>query len=292
MATENMIVNWRFRSGGAILLLLIFLLSGCGAGPGSDVQLLRLATTTSTHDSGLLALILPDFEQQYQARVDVIAVGTGQAMALGQAGDADVILVHARPLEDAFVAAGHGLARYDVMYNDFIIVGPMDDPARLRGMVLTAEALAAIATAAAPFVSRGDNSGTHLMEQSLWQAVPFIPDPASGWYYSVGQGMGDTLTFSHEIGAYTLTDRGSFLSRQRNLPRLAIMIGGETIAQNQDPALRNPYGVIPVNPDKGRINEKLAGQFVAWLTSEPVQAMIGAYGREQFGQPLFYPNAP
>jgi len=280
-----------YRSRLLFLLLAVFLLTGCGGATQSGPQVLRLATTTSTNDSGLLAVILPDFEEQYSVRVDVIAVGTGQAIALGEAGDADVILVHARAREDAFVAAGHGTERYDVMVNDFIIVGPVADPAGISGMPSAVAALTAIAQAEAPFASRGDDSGTHIMEQNLWSRASLTPHPADAWYFSLGQGMGDTLSYSNETGAYTLTDRGTFLFMQENLPRLAILVGGSTMASNQDPALLNPYGVIPVNPDKGGINQGLAAQFAAWLISEPVQAMIGEYGRSQFGQPLFYPNA-
>lgn len=257
----------------------------------ADPQVLRLATTTSTADSGLLDAILPDFEAKYNARVDVVAVGTGQAIEIGTAGDADVILVHARAREDAFVADGHGTARYDVMYNDFILVGPKDDPAGVKRMVTAAEALTAIANAEATFASRGDDSGTHTKEKSLWDAAGITPDPASSWYKSLGQGMGETLTFANESGAYTLTDRGTFLAQQANLPNLDVMIGGTTIAENQDPKLLNPYGVIPVNPDKGNINNELAMQFVEWLTSVETQQMIGDYGVEKFGQPLFYPDS-
>lgn len=279
-----------------LFLLLMALLAACTR-TASETAVLRLATTTSTHDSGLLQEILPHFEQQYNVRVDVIAVGTGQAMALGEAGDADVILVHARTREDVFVAAGHGLARYDVMVNDFIIVGPTADPAGVQGMSRAAEALAAIAAAQAPFASRGDDSGTHIKELSLWTAVvsqseqESPPHPADPWYYSLGQGMGDTLTFANEVGAYTLTDRGTFLAQQQYLPHLTILVGGETIAANNDPALLNPYGVIPVNPNKGGINETVAVQFAQWLISPSTQEMIGNFGTAQFGQPLFYPNA-
>lgn len=275
---------------GALTILLI-VVTGCARPAASTPQVLRLATTTSTHDSGLLAAILPDFEERHQARVDVVAVGTGQAMALGEAGDADVLLVHARAREDAFVAAGHGLARHDVMFNDFVLVGPVADPAGIRGIATAVVALQAIAAGAAPFASRGDDSGTHITEHSLWQQSGVAPDPAVAWYYSLGQGMGDTLMFSQETGAYTLTDRGTFLFMRDRLPGLVLLVGGGTIAENQDPALQNPYGVIVVNPDKGNINEELGRQFVAWLTSVPVQEMIGNYGREQFGQPLFYPAA-
>jgi tungstate transport system substrate-binding protein len=234
---------------------------------------------------------VPDFEEKNNAQVNVVAVGTGQAIAIGEAGDADVILVHARCREDAFVADGHGTQRYDVMYNDFVLVGPTADPAGISGLSLAQDALAAIATAAAPFASRGDDSGTHTKELSLWEATGLTPGPDNDWYNSLGQGMGDTLVFANEAGAYTLTDRATFLANQANLPNLAILVGGSSIAENQDSALLNPYGVIPVNPDKGNINEELAQQFVEWLTSLETQEMISTFGVEQFGQPLFYPDS-
>jgi tungstate transport system substrate-binding protein len=274
----------------ALLVLLALLVASCGG--TAEVQVLRLATTTSTNDSGLLDAILPDFETQYHARVDVVAVGTGQAIALGQAGDADVILVHARAKEDAFVAEGHGLARYDVMYNDFIIVGPIADPAGIHGMPLAADALAQIAASQATFASRGDDSGTNTKELALWDAAGITPSADTDpWYKSLGQGMGDTLIYSNEAGAYTLTDRGTYLSMRDSLPNLEVMVGGDTIDENADPALLNPYGVIPVNPDKGGINATLAQDFVDWITSIPTQRMIQDYGLDQFGQPLFYPDS-
>jgi len=274
-----------------LLSILLLLAAAVGCGP-KEPEVLRLATTTSTADSGLLDAILPAFEEANNARVDVVAVGTGQAIELGEAGDADVILVHARAREDAFVAEGHGTQRYDVMYNDFIIVGPPDDPAGVAGMSSAAEALAAIAAAGAPFASRGDDSGTHTKEMSLWETAGITPDPAGGWYNSLGQGMGETLTFANEAGAYTMTDRGTFLSMRDNLPNLVVVVGGESIADNADPKLLNPYGVIPVNPEKSEaINAELAQKFAEWLTSPEVQTMIGEFGVETFGQPLFYPNA-
>lgn len=271
-----------------VLLILALLLPACS---GSEPEVLRLATTTSTEDSGLLAAILPTFEEEYNAQVDVLAVGTGQAIALGEAGDADVILVHARSREDAFVEAGHGTARFDVMYNDFVIVGPTADPAGIRGMTLASAALVALATAQAPFASRGDDSGTHSKERSLWEAAGLPADPEAEWFSSLGQGMGDTLQFANEIGAYTIADRGTFLSLQENLPNLEILVGGSTIDENQDPALLNPYGVIPVNPDKGNINDDLAADFAEWITSIEIQEVIAEFGRDTYGQPLFYPDS-
>ena len=260
--------------------------------PAEGEAVLRLATTTSTADSGLLDAILPDFEAQNNARVDVVAVGTGQAIEIGTAGDADVILVHARAREDAFVEEGHGLYRADVMYNDFVIVGPADDPAGVSGMTTAAEALAAIAAAEAPFASRGDDSGTHTKELSLWEAAGITPDASGSWYNSVGQGMGETLTFANEAGAYTLTDRATFLAMRDALPDLIVTVGGESIDANADPALLNPYGVISVNPEKSdAINAELAEQFVEWITSDEVQTQIGEFGVDTFGQALFYPDA-
>lgn len=271
-----------------ILLLFVLLMPACSR---SEPQVLRLATTTSTDDSGLLAAILPDFETRYHARVDVVAVGTGQAMALGEAGDADVMLVHARSREEQFVADGHGTARFDVMVNDFVIVGPADDPAGVKGMPLAQDALAAIAAAQVTFASRGDDSGTHTKERSLWLAAGYNADPAGEWYKSLGQGMGDTLRFADEAGAYTLTDRGTFLAQQASLRSLVVLVGGATIAANEDPALLNPYSVIPVNPDKGNIHVELAQTFVTWLTSVETQQAIFEFGVGTFGQPLFYPDS-
>lgn len=273
----------------SLLMLLALGLAACGS---QEPEVLRLATTTSTADSGLLDAILPGFEEEHNARVDVVAVGTGQAIELGEAGDADVILVHARAREDAFVEEGHGTSRSDVMYNDFILVGPSEDPAGAAGMSTAAEALAAIAATGAPFASRGDDSGTHTKEMSLWEAAGITPDPAGGWYNSLGQGMGETLTFANEAGTYTLTDRGTYLSMRDSLPNLIIVVGGDSIDGNADPTLLNPYGVIPVNPEKSEaINAELAQSFVEWITSPEVQEQIGQFGVEQYGQPLFYPDA-
>lgn len=270
-------------------LPLALLLSSCGG--SSDGQVLRLATTTSTADSGLLDAILPDFEEDYDARVDVVAVGTGQAIELGNAGDADVILVHSRAREDAFVAAGHGTARHDVMYNDFVLVGPLADPAGIGGTSLAADALAVIAEEQATFASRGDDSGTHAKELALWEASGVMPAADDEWYKPLGQGMGATLNYANESGAYTLTDRGTFLSQQAGLPGLVVLVGGASIEENVDPALLNPYGVIPVNPDKGSLNFELAQQFVEWLTSVETQERIESFGRDTFGQSLFYPDS-
>lgn len=277
--------------------LLMFGLSACGTGRISDQAsapplVLRLATTTSTYDSGLLDAILPDFERSHNARVDVVAVGTGQAIKLGENGDVDVILVHSRAREETFVAEGFGTERFEVMYNDFVVVGPPFDPAGIAGQATAAATFAAVASASSSFASRGDGSGTNAKELAIWQSAGFVPSSEEPWYHSLGQGMGETLQFADQSGAYALTDRGTYLAQRENLPNLAILFGGRSINENPDPELYNPYGVIPVNPQRhSRINSKLADQFVLWLTSLETQQSIGAYGADRFGQPLFYPDS-
>lgn len=244
---------------------------------------LILATTTSTQDSGLLDVILPVFTAETGVAVDVIAVGTGQALKLGEDGNADVLLVHARSQEDAFMDAGHGVRREDVMFNDFIILGPADDPAGIAGMASTAEAFAAIAAAQAPFVSRGDDSGTHSKEKAVWVAASITPE--GNWYTSAGQGMGAVLTLANELEAYTLSDRATYLARTLEGTDLVILVEGDGI-------LLNPYGVIAVNPEKNpAIQGDLAQQFVDWLIALPAQTLIGEYGVDEFGQPLFFPDS-
>lgn len=269
--------------------LCALLLAACQAQPE---QVLRLATTTSTYDSGLLQAILPDFETEYGVRVDVIAVGTGQAIAMGERGDADVLMVHDRVKEEAFVDEGHGLARYPLMYNDFVIVGPADDPAGIRGMGLASEAMARIASARATFASRGDDSGTHAREMTLWLASGIQPDPSSGWYLSIGQGMGETLQFASERRAYTLSDRGTYLAMQENLIDLVVLVGGESLAHNADQNLINPYSVIPVNPARHpQTPKEVSMQFVEWILSLDTQEQISTFGVDQYGQPLFFPDS-
>lgn len=266
---------------------------------GEPVGRLILATTTSTDDSGLLEVILPDFEQRYGAEVEVIAVGTGQAIELGQNGDADVILVHARSQEDAFIEAGFGVNRQDVMYNDFVIVGPAADPANIRDMTDAVAALSQIADTQQLFISRGDDSGTHTKEQTLWRAstIPLVDTPSLSsadktfvkpegeWYQSVGQGMGATLTIANEQQAYTLSDRATFLARTLEGIDLEILVEG-------DSRLFNPYGVIAVNPEKHpTVNTAGAQAFSEWLTSLETQVLISQFGVDKFGQPLFVPDS-
>jgi tungstate transport system substrate-binding protein len=246
-------------------------------------QRLILATTTSTEDSGLLDVLLPAFEAKTGIAVDVIAVGTGQALQLGQDGNADVLLVHARAREDEFMAAGHGVRREDVMYNDFVIVGPADDPAGIRGMDSAAAAMAAIAAAEAPFISRGDESGTHTKELAVWKAASL--EPAGDWYISAGQGMGEVLTMAGEQRAYTLSDRATYLARSKEGLDLEVLVEGDKV-------LFNPYGVIAVNPDKNaNIHLDLANQFIDWIISLPVQEQIEQFGLDEFGQSLFIPDS-
>lgn len=265
---------------------------------GQQVGRLVLATTTSTQDSGLLDVILPDFNTRYGAQVEVIAVGTGQSLELGRNCDADVVLVHARNLEDAFVADGAGINRQDVMYNDFVILGPASDPAGIKGMTDAAAAFEKIAASQSPFISRGDNSGTHNKEISVWSAtnLPLVEvadiDPAKpykrpegDWYQAVGQGMGAVLTIANEQQAYTLSDRATYLARTLEGTDLQIMVEG-------DSRLFNPYGVIEVNPEKcPSVNVAGAHAFVEWLTSLEAQTLISQYGKDKFGQSLFVPDS-
>lgn len=265
--------------------------TGCTL-PGTEEQsTLRLATTTSTDDSGLLDSILPSFEEEYDAEVDVIAVGTGQALELGRRGDADVVLVHARDQEEQFVKSGHGLNRRTVMMNDFVIAGPEDDPARIQTADTAAEAFTLIAGTEAPFASRGDESGTHIKEQQIWDEAAITPNTADvTWYQSLGQGMGETLIAANEMDAYVLTDRATFLTMRDELPNLALLLGGDSIADNPDPVLNNPYGVIQVNPEQHpSVKAALARQFVTWITSPETQEQIAEFGREEYGQPIFLP---
>jgi tungstate transport system substrate-binding protein len=242
-----------------------------------------LATTTSTADSGLLDYILPDFEAKTGVKVDVIAVGTGQALELGVNGDADVLLVHARASEDAFMEAGDGVRREDVMYNDYVIVGPADDPAGIKGKDKASNALEMLAEAGATFVSRGDDSGTHKKELAIWKEAGI--EPAGDWYVSAGQGMGDVLVMANEQLAYTLSDRATYLALKLTGNELEIIVEG-------DPFLFNPYGVIAVNPNKSpNIKNDLANQFIDWLISVETQELISEYGTDKFGAPLFVPDS-
>ena len=260
------------------LCMLVFAAAAPAAPDAGAV--VRLATTTSTENSGLLQVLLPPFEEASGLKVHVIAVGTGKALRLARAGDVDLVLVHARQAEERLVAEGFGVNRRDVMYNDFVIVGPGADPARIRGLKDAAAALRRIAAAGALFVSRGDDSGTHRKERGLWQAAGV--EPAGGWYREAGQGMGKVLQIAGELDAYTLTDRGTWLYYQDKSP-LQIAVAG-------DPRLYNPYGVIAVDPARyPDVNYRGAMALIAWLTSPRGQALIAGYRIR--GQRLFTPLA-
>lgn len=229
---------------------------------------LRLATSTSTENSGLLKVLIPSFEKLSDHKVHVIAVGTGKALRMGEVGDADVLLVHSPQSEKKFVAAGHGVNHRSVMYNDFIIIGPKEDPAGIQGLRDSVTALKKISATNSLFISRGDNSGTHKKELALWKTAKLTP--SGKWYREAGQGMGKVLQISSELSAYTLTDRGTWLSSM-SASSLKILVEG-------DKRLFNPYGIIAVNPDKYHdINYIAAMSFIAWLTSPPAQQQIAEY---------------
>jgi tungstate transport system substrate-binding protein len=241
---------------------------------------ITVASTTSTENSGLFGHILPMFTEDSGIEVRVVAQGTGQALETGRRGDADVVFVHARPAEDAFVAEGWGVQRFDVMYNDFVIVGPSADPAGVKATGDAAAAMAAIAAAGAGFASRGDDSGTHQAELALWEKAGVTPE--GDWYRETGSGMGATLNTAAELPAYALTDRGTWISFE-NKRDLVIVSEG-------DPALFNPYGVILVNPEKHPTVKAEAGQaFIDWLIAPEGQAAIASYTIDD--QQLFFPSA-
>lgn len=247
--------------------------------PASAEEFITVASTTSTENSGLFGHILPIFTGKTGIEVRVIAQGTGQALETGRRGDADVLFVHAKASEEEFVAEGNGVERFDVMYNDFVIVGPKEDPAGITDAPDAATAMSAIADAGAPFASRGDDSGTHKAELALWAAAGV--QPGGEWYRETGSGMGATLTMAAELPAYALTDRGTWISFQ-NRGDLAIDFEGDT-------ALFNQYGVMLVNPEKHPHVKAEAGQvFIDWLISPEGQAAIGEYAID--GQQLFFPN--
>lgn len=264
-----------------LLTLCALLLSVMSLSAPAGPQLLRLATTTSTENSGLLARLLPPFEQANKLRIQVIAVGTGKALKLGRQGDVDVVMVHARKAELAFVEAGFGVDRREFMFNDFLIVGPADDPAGIAAGSDPLQALRAIADSNALFVSRGDDSGTHKRELSLWRAS--AGDSKGNGYREVGQGMGRTLQIADEMGAYTLVDRGTWLAWKGRLRLLPMVEGGDR--------LRNVYGVIALNPERFKdINYAAAKRFIDWLQSPAASAIIDGYSIG--GQGLFHSLSP
>jgi tungstate transport system substrate-binding protein len=259
-------------------LLLAGGLYGCGS--GSDE--LILATTTSTQDSGLLDVLIPQFEKEHDYKVKTIAVGSGEALRLAGEGEADVVLAHSPKAEEDFMAAGNGESRLVVMHNDFIIVGPAGDPAGIKGATNAADAFKKIATAEGLFLSRGDQSGTNTKELSLWTSAGI--QPSGTWYQETGQGMGATLNVASEKQGYTLSDRGTYLAQKANLD-LDLLVEG-------DKALFNQYHVIVVDPKKhSNVNAEGARAFSSFITSPTVQATIAQFGVKEYGQALFIPDA-
>lgn len=279
-----------------LTVLMAVGIAGCSSGSKSgtsdssnqsssstSTKTMVLATTTSTQDSGLLDYLLPIFEKETGIKVKVVAKGTGEALAIGKRGDADCLLVHAKAQEEKFVKDGYGVQRYDVMYNDFIIVGPKDDPAGIKKAAPqdAVAALKAISAAKATFISRGDGSGTETKEKSIWKSAGITPK--GSWYLSAGKGMGAVLQMADEKKAYTLTDRATYLSMKDKL--------GLTIITEKGKSLLNQYGVIMVNPNKFKIKQQEADTFIKWILSDKGQKYIGQYGVDKYGQQLFIPNA-
>ena len=280
-------------------------LAAAGGGLAED-KVLKMSTTTSTQSSGLLDILLPEFEKATGIKIKVVAKGTGAAIRDGQDGNVDVIFVHAKDRELKFVEDGFGTERYPVMHNDFVILGSPKDAAGIKGMTDAAAALNKIAAAKAPFISRGDDSGTHTKEQELWAATGLNlvdqtltivksgakaditikrPDDSEDWYFSIGQGMGKTVTFADEKEAYTLSDRGTYIAyKYGKTPAvdLEVLVEGDEL-------LANFYGIIPVNPEKhGHVQYDMAMEFVTWLTGPAGQKLIGDYRLE--GKQLFFPD--
>ena len=242
-------------------------------------NILRMATTTSTENSGLLAVLNPVFEKKYNCRLDVIAVGTGKALKLGENGDVDIVFVHAPKAERAFVKAGHGVGRTAVMHNDFVLVGAKTDLAHASQAKSVIDALQNIAKAKAEFISRGDDSGTHKKERALWQTANIVP--AGRWYVQAGQGMGAVLKIADEKQAYTLSDRGTYLAFQDRIDLIIIF--------ENDPPLHNPYHIIAINPQRHpHAQYQLAKRYIDFVTGHEGQAIIGAFKMQ--GQQLFYPD--
>jgi tungstate transport system substrate-binding protein len=276
-----------------IMLLLSLLPAGCGP-EGSDrnrsdlhppPSAVVLTTTTSTQDTGLLDVLVPMFEQRSGYQVKTVSVGTGAALALGARGEADVVLVHAPDAEQQWMAQGNGTERLLVMHNDFVILGPDDDPARIRGTPRAVDALRRIADAQATFVSRGDQSGTHQLEQKLWKQANLDPK-GQPWYVESGSGMGLTLSIADQKRAYAISDRGTWLAQQRRLALPTLVEG--------DPALFNVYHVMPVNPQKfaaGQVNAAGGRAFADFMVAPDTQQVIADFGKDNYGQALFIPDA-
>jgi len=290
---------------GVLWVLLVWCLGTFNLWAGDKI--LKMSTTTSTQASGLLDFLLPELDKDTGIKVKVIAKGTGAAIRDGMDGNVDVIFVHAKAREEKFVKEGYGTKRYAVMHNDFVILGPVKDPAGIQGVKSATEAFKKIATAKSPFISRGDDSGTHTKEQALWKAagvplekktsaivkkgkkreVTYIQPAGPGeWYLSIGQGMGKALTIADEKQGYIMADRGTYIKYKfgRDVPiELDVLCEG-------DPALANPYGVIPINPKKhSHVKFDVADEFAQWLVSERGQSVINGY--RLLGKQLFYPDA-
>ena len=276
-----------------LALLLTFSMTACqsknnspadqpAAEPAEERSII-LATTTSTQDSGLLDYLLPEFKKDTGIIVNVVAKGTGAAIELGKNGDADGLLVHAKAQEEKFVEEGYGVERFDVMYNDFVIVGPKDDPAGLKTNAPNdpIKAFKLLSENKAIFISRGDESGTHTKEKSYWEKAGIAPE--GDWYISAGSGMGAVLQMAYEKEGYTLTDRATYLSMKDDL--------GLMIVTEKNDLMYNQYGVIMVNPEKYPIKEAEVQEFIDWILSEKGQNLIAEYGVEEFGEALFIPNA-
>jgi tungstate transport system substrate-binding protein len=274
------------RTAAGVLVALAFLTgaTSCGdddsdqSGSGKDRGQMILATTTSTQDSGLLDELVPRFEDESGCSVKTVAVGSGEALELGERGNADLLLVHSPVAEEEFMDGGHGASRKAVMHNDFVVVGPPGDPARIKGQGAAADAFALIATAEAPFASRADESGTHTKELEIWEAAAI--EPKGSWYIETGQGMGETLTIASQKQAYTLSDRGTWLATD-NLDLDLLVEGGRD--------LLNPYHVMVVEGEN--VNRDCAQEFSDWITSPGIQKEIGQFGVAEFGEPLFVPDA-
>lgn len=263
-----------------IMIVVLGLGAAWAEGAMEEPERLRLATTTSTENSGLLRELLPVFEEEQNVLVDVVAVGTGQALELGRNGDVDIVMVHAPALEREFVEGGYGVERVGFMYNDFLILGPQSDPAGIAGTSDVVAAFQALADEEALFISRGDNSGTHAKERSIWTESGVSPEGA--WYREAGQGMGAIITIANNEQAYTLADRGTYLAYRGDID-LQVAVEG-------DPLLFNPYAVIAVDPDRhSHVKRSLAQDLIAFLVSEEGQRIIGEYRVE--GERLFTPDA-
>ncbi len=259
-----------------LLISILLLLTACTSAAKTD---LTLATTTSVNDSGLLEYLRPELEKDINVNLNVISQGTGQAIKTAEAGDADVVLVHSKSAEEEFVSGGFGASRIPFMYNYFVVVGPKDDPAGIKGFATASEGFAKIANAKATFISRGDDSGTHTKEKNLWKSAGI--EPAGDFYISAGRGMGDTLTMASEMLGYTLTDKATYLSMQDKLD-LEILI-------EESADLKNEYSVIEVNAANVKVkNNEGAKNFVKWITSKKALDLIAKYGIDTYGEALFF----